>query len=138
MKKYFEKYFQLFATALTLEGGDIQYRPLKIGYFNQRNQTSKDKTSYIDKLLQHVNSYVGISKRSVEDDSVDEIIDDVNIIAVQYIGLFTDFIKDDISSKASMIMKVKNLDQQFSKAGKIQSKVSSVLRNKLINIIEYV
>ena len=74
----------------------------------------------------------------MEDDSVDEIIDDVNIIAVQYIGLFTDFIKDDISSKASMIMKVKNLDQQFSKAGKIQSKVSSVLRNKLINIIESV
>ena len=121
-----------------MEGGDIQYRPLKIGYINQRNQTSKEKTSYIDKLLQHVNSYVGISKRSVEDDTVDEIIDDVNIIAVQYIGLFTDIVKDDISSKASMIMKVKNLDQQFSKAGKIQSKVSSVLRNKLINIIEYV
>ena len=121
-----------------MEGGDIQYRPLKIGYISQRNQTSKEKTSYIDKLLQHVNSYVGISKRSVEDDTVDKIIDDVNIIAVQYIGLFTDFIKDDISSKASMIMKVKNLDQQVSKAGKIQSKVSSVLRNKLINIIEYV
>ena len=83
--------FQLYATALSIDGENISYRPLRIGYADGGGgQDRRRKKSYIDNLLENVNSRLatGRNKRSSEDEI--DVEGRVSYIAMEYIKFFTD------------------------------------------------
>ena len=131
---------QLFATGLTLDGGNITYRPLKIGYTSDsssvRPAQSPASSNYIDSLLQRVNSYVGLSKRSTGEGA--RVEDDVNLIAMLYVKFYTDHLGgDDTADSALVLARLAELHRALAAAGPVQGLVSRVLRDKLVKIVGF-
>ena len=129
---------QLFATGLTLDGGNITYRPLKIGYTSDSSSVrpgpaqSPASSNYIDSLLQRVNSYVGLSKRSTGEGA--RVEDDVNLIAMLYVRFYTDHLGGD---SALVLARLAELHRALAAAGPGQGLVSRVLRDKLVKIVGF-
>ena len=95
----------------------------------------RPERSYIDTLLQTVNSYMGISKRSIDADF--DLEAEVSLIAMMYIRLYTDLVSipDSDFNGQNVDNEINKLHNALSSRGKIQEKVSSVIKNKLISIL---
>ena len=122
---------------MNLNGDNIEYRPLKIGYLTEVSNSSVTKVpapsnSYIDSLLQNVNRYVSFNKRSVR---TEDVIDDVNLIAVEYIRLFSELVDDNFNSRETKIDIIKQEHEVLSSLGAVQARVSSVISDKLLSLI---
>ena len=138
----------MFATALTLNGQNIEYRPLKIGYLSSpsTNETikvteSEPAGSYLDRLLQNVNSYIGFSRKrrslnDEEEDDIENIIDDVHYIAMEYVKLFSLIMKNENYDIEESWMNLNDLYDSLSNYGQVQNKVNNVLYNKLSSLMK--
>ena len=136
----------MFATALTLNGQNIEYRPLKIGYLSSSstNETikvteSEPAGSYLDKLLQNVNSYIGFSRKrrslNNEEEDIENIIDDVHFIAMKYIKFFSWLMKNENADIEESWNNLNDLYDSLSNYGHVQNKVNNVLHNKLSSLM---
>ena len=141
--------FQSFATALSLGGDNIEFRPLRIGYVSNKSGTRTKRkqeevvnvvresgtgSSYLDRLLQNVNSYVGLSKRSAGEES-EKLDEDVSLTGLLYIKLYEDH-KDDLSPSEEILNKLNDLHESVKKLGSIPEKVSAVLRKKFLSLLQ--
>ena len=139
------KIFQLFATALTLDGQSIKYRPLKIGYLSSSSTNEKTKNivsklagSHLDRLLQNVNSYIGFfrNRRSLKYKDIEDSIDEVHYIAMKYIKFFSSMEKNNNTNSGKSWINLNNLFKSLINHGKVQNKVNDVLFNKLATIMK--
>ena len=130
---------QLFATGLTLDGGNITYRPLKIRYTSDTvSAQSPPSSNYIDTLLQRVGSYTGLSKRSTGGEERLEVEDDVELIAMQYVKFYTDNLGGEDTADTDLVLaRLAQLHRALAAAGPVQEQVSRVLRDKLVKIVEF-
>ena len=137
--------FQNFATALSLGGDNIEFRPLRIGYSNESDTRTQRKqeevvkesgtgSSYLDRILQNVNSYMGLSKRSASEEN-EKLEEDVSLIGLLYIKLYEDH-KDDLSPSEETLNQLNNLHESVKKLGSIPEKVSAVIRKKFLSILQ--
>ena len=140
---------QGFATALSLGGDNMEYRPLRIGYSSNKSETQRNQdrvvnvkvvkesgtgSSYLDRLLQNVNSYVGLSKRSAAEEN-EKLEEDVSLIGLLYIKLYEDH-KDDLSPSEETLNQLNDLHESVKKLGSIPEKVSAVIRKKFLTILQ--
>ena len=128
---------QLYATALTIDGDNISYRPLKIGY-TEGGRGGRKKKSYIDNILENVNSDLSAvrDKRSVEAELDVEGL--VSYIAMEYIRFFTDNVRNtniDKARETELLDQVKLLHQQLSSSSELGERVSRVLAAKLMTVL---
>ena len=130
---------QLFATGLTLDGGNITYRPLKIRYTSDTvSAQSPPSSNYIDTLLQRVGSYTGLSKMSAGEEERLEVEDDVNLIAMQYVKFYTDNLGGEDTADSDLVLaRLAQLHRALAAAGPVQELVSRVLRDKLVKIVGF-
>ena len=130
---------QLFATGLTLDGGNITYRPLKIRYTSDTvSAQSPPSSNYIDTLLQRVSSHTGLSRRSAGEEERLEVEDDVHLIAMQYVKFYTDNLGGDDTADTHLVLdRLAGLHRALAAAGPVQELVSRVLRDKLVKIVEF-
>ena len=137
--------FQNFATALSLGGDNIEFRPLRISYSNESDTRTERKqeevvkesgtgSSYLDRILQNVNSYMGLSKRSASEEN-EKLEEDVSLIGLLYIKLYEDH-KDDLSPSEKTLNQLNDLHASVKKLGSIPEKVSSVFRKKFLSILQ--
>ena len=140
--------FQNFATALSLGGDNIEFRPLRIGYSNKSDTRTQRKqeevvkvvkesgtgSSYLDRLLQNVNSYMGLSKRSAREEN-DKLEEEVSLIGLLYIKLYEDH-KDDLSPSEETLNQLNDLHASVKKLGSLPEKVSAVIRIKFLSILQ--
>ena len=141
--------FQSFATALSLGGENIEYRPLRISYSSNESETQTQRRqeedaqelikevgagSYLDSLLRNVNSYLRLSRRSDSEEN-DKLEEEVSLIALLYIKLYQDH-KDDLSLNEELLTKINHLHDSSKKLGSIPEKVSAVIRNKFLSILQ--
>ena len=142
--------FQSFATALSLGGDKIEFRPLRIGYVSNKSETRTQRkqeevvnvvkesgtgSTYLDRLLQNVNSYVGRSKRSAGQEN-EKLEEDVSLIGLLYIKFYEDH-KDDLSPSEETLNKLNDLHESVKTLGSIPEKVSAVIRKKFLSILQY-
>ena len=92
----------------------------------------RPERSYIDTLLQTVNNYMGISKRSI--DTNYDLEAEVSLIAMMYIKLYTDLVNSSDFDRKVVDAEILKLHNAMSSRGNIQEKVSSVIKNKLISM----
>ena len=128
--------FQLYATALSIEGENISYRPLRIGYADGGGgQDRRRKKSYIDNLLENVNSRLatGRNKRSTEDEI--DVEGRVSYIAMEYIKFFTDKIRNrnlsQEETQSELVEQLQSLDGRLSGDDELSGRVSRVLAARL-------
>ena len=141
--------FQSFATALSLGGDNIEFRPLRIGYGSNKSETRTQRkqkedgsvvmeswtgSSYLDRLLQNVNSYMGLSKRSTGEEK-EKSEEDVSLIGLLYIK-FYEAHKDDLSPSDETLNKLNDLHESVKTLGAIPEKVSAVIRKKCLSILQ--
>ena len=133
-----------FATAIMVNGNDVEYRPLKISYTGRKplpkvTNTRNGKTripgkTYIDKLFENVNNMLGRKKRSASSTSdLSELEGVVSYIALQYISLVAEGL-----STPGVFSKLEELESQYTGpgAGPIERKVSQVLSTKIRQILK--
>ena len=130
---------QLFATGLTIDGGNITYRPLKIRYTSDTvSAQSPPSSNYIDTLLQRVSSYTGLSRRSTGEEERVEVEDDVELIAMHYVKFYTDNLGGDNTADSDLVLaRLAQLHRALAAAGPVQGLVSRVLRDKLVKIVGF-
>ena len=91
-------------------------------------------SSYLDRLLQNVNSYMGLSKRSAAEEN-EKLEEEVSLIGLLYIKLYEDH-KDDLSPSEETLNQLNDLHESVKKLGSIPEKVSAVIRKKFLSILQ--
>ena len=132
----------MYATALNTDGDDISYRPLRIGYTKTPAGRRRRKKSYLDNILENVNTPSRLDKRSAEEEL--DIEGGVSYIALEYIKFFTDNrgnITNTKSAKFSeqqnLMDKLQSLHQKLSGGDELglAGRISRVLAAKLMMMI---
>ena len=133
----------MYATALNTDGEDISYRPLRIGYTNtSAGRRRRRKKSYLDNILENVNTPSRLSKRSAEDEL--DIEGGVSYIAMEYIKFFTDNIRSIRNTKSAkfseqqdLLEKLQSLHEKLSGGDEhaLAGRISRVLAAKLMMMI---
>lgn len=128
---------QLYATALNTDGEGISYRPLRIGYSHTGAGRRRRKKSYLDNILENVNSPSRLNKRSAEDEL--DIEGRVSYIAMEYIKFFTDNMRHKklakFSDQQDLHDKLKSLNEKLSGGDLLAGRISRVLATKLMMMI---
>ena len=129
-----------FATAIMVNGDDVEYKPLRIGYTGKKKirslngtttkSTRNSKKTFFDRLFENVNTVLGRDKRSVP--GLSDLEGGVSFISLQYIGLVAGGLDSD-----DLVERLDQLENQFSGAGPVERKVSQVLSAKVRQMIRY-